>query len=482
MPGYKSVIGLWVALCFCGTVASAQVSSYVSGPKPVSPGGAAAATMAETCPTFSWAPVQWATAYELAVFEVTGSGQLDRAPSLRTTLPGAATTWTPSTSECLRPGAEYMWFMREVDPAGNPAGAWSEGLAFTVVAASPAPASTADHGHEVGDAAANPAGKASAGPTATIASQQNQPVTQTAIAAAAAGAGGPAGPPPTNRQILDTLNQVLAILQAPEPTFSFQLCTEPAFQGELEAGSQLTLDGTIEGRVGAEGYGNGAMVRLKGAPAEKIEGKLKGGWDILKLGICWDIGATVRNRQAANTPPPPVTAAAVSANLAAPGENLVDTIAGLDTTALQDKLQALAAKLQFNPVASIDALEGLGDLSLKSGPFAALREDGIFSQLAQNVPLPPNVRTLLQDPGTVLNGFKEIRDQGLCNLDLPPTLSGPIGEICGLIANERFSKLLDRVDTVTGTINTKVTNVTNKVQSILDQLPIQGDCKLFCGN
>ena len=88
------------------------------------------------------------------------------------------------------------------------------------------------------------------------------------------------------------------------------------------------------------------------------------------------------------------------------------------------------------------------------------------------------------EPGTgaVLNGFKEIRDQGLCNLDLPPTLSGPIGEICGLIANERFSKLLDRVDTVTGTINTKVTNVTNKVQSILDQLPIQGDCKLFCGN
>lgn len=437
------MLSVGAACLFHAAVVSAQPPALPPGLQPVSPGSFTRTPPAAACPGFSWAAKPGAVGYELAVHAVEATAQLGPAPVLRAVVPGAATSWTPSLSDCLEPGASYMWFVREVGQAGEPVGGWSDGMAFTVAGSAPA-----DTGGPKGS-------------------------TKEAAAVSDNGNGsGPPAPPPTNREILTKLTEVLAILREPEPAFSFVLCTEPAFQGEVEAGSQLTLDGTIEGRVGAEGYGNGAMVRLKGAPASRLDAKLKGGWDILKFGACWDIGATVRNRRAAAAAGMPAapfrSAAAVDADLA-------DVVAGLDTDDLRQQLQGLADKLQLDPARSIAALQGLGDMTFDGGVFAGLGQQGIFRQLAQNIPLPVNVRTVLEDPSSLLDQFQQLRSQGLCNVSLPPALSGPVGQICQLIANEPFGKLLNRVDGAVTTIN----GVVSRIESAL---PTSSDCKFFCKN
>lgn len=429
------------AFAFHAAAVSAQPAAFPPGLQPVSPGSFTQAPPAAACPGFSWAAKPGAVAYELAVHELEGRAQLGPTPVLRAIVPGAATSWTPSLSECLEPGASYMWFVREVGPAGDPVGGWSDGMGFTVAGSAPA---------DLQDSKGSP---------------------KEALAVSGNG-NGPASPPPTNREILTKLTEVLAILREPEPAFSFVLCTEPAFQGEVEAGSQLTLDGTIEGRVGAEGYGNGAMVRLKGAPASKLDAKLKGGWDILKFGACWDIGATVRNRRAAAAAGMP---AAPFRSAAAADADLADVVAGLDTDDLRLQLQGLADKLQLDPARSIAALQGLGDMTFDGGVFAGLGQQGIFGQLARNIPLPVNVRTVLEDPSSLLDQFQQLRSQGLCNVSLPPALSGPVGQICQLIANEPFGKLLNRVDDAVATVS-------GVVSRIEGALPTSSDCKFFCKN
>jgi hypothetical protein len=424
-------------ICIAGS-ASAQPTVYPPGLQPVSPGDFISATPAASCPGFSWAAKPGAIGYELAVHKMARKTQLDTQPVLRVVLPGTAAAWTPSIDQCLATGSEYMWFIREVGEVGEPVGGWSEGMRFRVETAGSAPGRE-DH------AAADAADRSHGG-------------------------GRPEGPPPTNQEILDRLNAVLTLLQEPEPTFSFVLCTEPALQGEVELGSQLTLDGTIEGRVGAEGFGNGAMVRLKGAPAAKLDGKIKGGWDMLKLGVCWDIGATVRNRRA--QPVAPLSPFA-NASAAATGD-LADVVAGLDLADIQAKLQALATRLQFDPARSIGALASLGDMTFDGNPFAALGEDGIFRQLAVNLPLPENIRSLVENPASLFDSFLELREQGVCNIDLPPALTGPIGQVCQLIASEPFGALLTRVDNAVSSVR----NVVNRIESAL---PTSDDCKFFCG-
>lgn len=427
------------ALVFSAGSAFAQSAAYPPGLQPVSPGHFSSATPAAACPAFSWAAKPGATGYELAVHKVARRSQLDPLPVLSVVLPGTAAAWTPPVDQCLETGREYMWFIREVGTIGEPVGGWSEGMRFRVATA----AAAADKDRA---AAAEPAG---------------QPPDR----------GRPAGPPPTNQEILNRLNDVLTLLREPEPVFSFVLCTEPALQGEVELGSQVTLDGTIEGRVGAEGFGNGAMVRLKGAPAAKLDGKIKGGWDIIKLGVCWDIGATVRNRRAQ-----PAAAVSPFASASAAGSgDLADVVAGLDIAEMQAKLQALAARLQIDPARSVGALAGFGDMSFDGNPFAALGDDGIFRQLAVNLPLPDKIRTLVENPTSLFDTFLELRRQGLCSIALPPALAGPIGQACQLAASEPFSALLRRVDGGVSTVNTVV-------QRIEGALPTSDDCKFFCGS
>lgn len=428
------LLTLGIGLLLYATAASAQPLTHPPGLQPVSPGSFGTASSAPACPSFSWAPTPRAVGYELVVHRLSDQAQLDSAPVLRTILPGTAAAWTPASTDCLPPNHEYMWFIREVGKASEPVGGWSDGMRFSV-ASLPSIESTGSSTTE--------AIKASA-------SQR------------------PSGPPPTNQEILDRLNDVLTILNEPEPAFSFVLCTEPALQGEVELGSQVELDGTIEGRVGAEGFGNGAMIRLKGKPVAKLDGKIKGGWDILKLGVCWDIGATVRNRraQAAGSPFAPSMKAAATGDLA-------DIVAGLDLAALQQKLQAFADRLQIDPTRFLGTLESLGDISFDGNPFAILGEDGILRQIVQSVPLPEKVRAIAENPASLFEKLNDLRTQGICNIDLPPALSGPVGQICQLIASEPFRPLLNHV-------NTAVTTIEDVVNSIKGALPSADDCKFFC--
>lgn len=424
-------IGLWLQT----TVASAQPSTHPPGLQPVSPGSFTKATTAAACPSFSWAPVPRAVGYELVVHQVTEQAQIDPTPVLRTIVPGTAAAWSPASTDCLSPNHEYMWFIREVGKAIEPVGGWSEGMRFSIASLQSVESAESSKTESV-----NP-------------SESNRPE----------------GPPPTNREILARLDEVLVRLNEPEPQFSFVLCTEPAFQGELELQSQVKVDGTAEGRAGAEGFGNGAMARLKAKLASTFDGKLKGGWDFLKLGVCWDIGATVRNRraQSASSSDPTVKAAAAG--------DLADVVAGLDLADLQQKLQAFADRLQIDPTRLLGTLESLGDVDFNGNPFGILGEDGVLRKIAQNVPLPEKLRAVAENPASLLDKFRDLRDQGICNVDLPPALSGPIGQICQLAASEPLRPLLNKVQGAVTTIE----DVVNKIQNAL---PTAGDCKFFCGN
>src|SRR5258706_4637501 len=124
---------LSTAVFLHATVAAAQVGSSAPRPEPVSPGGVSRTTLAAACPTFSWAPTQWAVAYELVVYQVERPSGLKGAPALRASLPAGASGWTPSVADCLRPGGDYVWFIREVGRKGEAVGTWSDGMAFSVV-------------------------------------------------------------------------------------------------------------------------------------------------------------------------------------------------------------------------------------------------------------------------------------------------------------------------------------------------------------
>ncbi len=82
------------------------------------------------CPTFSWTLVPDAVGYELSLFavDVVSGEPVDEERSWY--VKGAATTWTPSGSLCLEPGAHYAWFVR----AGfaDRVGPWSQPLRLAV--------------------------------------------------------------------------------------------------------------------------------------------------------------------------------------------------------------------------------------------------------------------------------------------------------------------------------------------------------------
>lgn len=108
-------------------------------PQAVSPGRASGVeTIDIPCPTFSWAGVADAAAYELAVVRlptasaegIAGEGE-GAQPLLRKEVPGAASSWTPALDQCLEPGGSYAWAVRSVDESDH-RGAWSEAVVFRI--------------------------------------------------------------------------------------------------------------------------------------------------------------------------------------------------------------------------------------------------------------------------------------------------------------------------------------------------------------
>jgi len=109
-------------------------------PEAVSPGSDLRATVIDqVCPTFSWAQVPGASAYQIAVFEMSerfeGLSYYENQaalsqPVLIKKISGSATSWTPSLEEALSNGGCYVWFVMAQDAYGS--GTWSVGKKFTV--------------------------------------------------------------------------------------------------------------------------------------------------------------------------------------------------------------------------------------------------------------------------------------------------------------------------------------------------------------
>jgi hypothetical protein len=132
MAGKQSVcLGLALGL----TLGLAAGASWAGGvPEAVSPGlDTGIGRVAGVCPTFSWAGVQGAEAYELVVYEARGVEGETAQRAVATRIPGAASSWTPSVGKCLAPGEQYVWFVRAVGAKGS--GEWSEGRVFEVAMA-----------------------------------------------------------------------------------------------------------------------------------------------------------------------------------------------------------------------------------------------------------------------------------------------------------------------------------------------------------
>ena len=109
-------------------------------PEAVSPGGDLRASVVnQVCPTFSWAQVPGAAAYQIAVFEM---GQRFEGlsyyedqvalsqPVLIRKITGSASSWTPSLEQALQNGGHYVWFVQAQDVSGG--GPWSVGKKFVV--------------------------------------------------------------------------------------------------------------------------------------------------------------------------------------------------------------------------------------------------------------------------------------------------------------------------------------------------------------
>jgi hypothetical protein len=132
----KSIVVAILAVIFLWIGAASAATAV-----PVSPGGEGEwAVTGQTCPTFSWSPMNGATTYTIEVFEQQTSGVMPynqmrsiAAPVLSLDIGAPALSWTPSSGECLTRGIKYSWYVRGVDQDGN--GDWSEPIGFEVEAA-----------------------------------------------------------------------------------------------------------------------------------------------------------------------------------------------------------------------------------------------------------------------------------------------------------------------------------------------------------
>lgn len=79
------------------------------------------------CPTFSWSLVPGASSYELMVFRLEagepGRMEPESDASLSARVPGGATSYSPSLSDCLEPGGAFGWVVRAI--TDDRAGEWS---------------------------------------------------------------------------------------------------------------------------------------------------------------------------------------------------------------------------------------------------------------------------------------------------------------------------------------------------------------------
>jgi hypothetical protein len=112
-------------------VLMASAAWAVEAPVAVSPGsdeGQAAASIGDTCPTFSWGAADGAVAYSVAVYKSPSAE--GATPVIDIIIDAEALSWTPSAAECLAAGSGYEWYVGATGAAGDEA--WSAAKMFTV--------------------------------------------------------------------------------------------------------------------------------------------------------------------------------------------------------------------------------------------------------------------------------------------------------------------------------------------------------------
>ena len=101
----------------CVVVAMAQPEQSVG----VSPGSSdSVSVIGQSCPTFSWGPVDGASHFDLVVYAIRDDDvETEQAfPVTQITLPSTL-SWTPSRELCLEPGQQYVWYIRAQDELGD---------------------------------------------------------------------------------------------------------------------------------------------------------------------------------------------------------------------------------------------------------------------------------------------------------------------------------------------------------------------------
>ena len=125
--------------CTCLVGSTHGNAALPKEPDTVSPGRIDSfAGYSGTCPTFSWGGSPGSDSNELVVYELADSASgtefevpgHEARPIIHTEISGSATSWTPSTDQCLRPGGRYVWFLRGSNREGE--GPWSSGRLFHI--------------------------------------------------------------------------------------------------------------------------------------------------------------------------------------------------------------------------------------------------------------------------------------------------------------------------------------------------------------
>jgi len=301
--------------------------------------------------------------------------------------------------------------------------------------------------------------------------------------------------------VLAKLDTIDATLNQPERVFSFVLCTEPIIKNATNGVLEFNLDLDGQGRLGVEAFGNGLLTHANVQVAGKVGNETAVEWNILKLGVCVDLGAAVRNASPTTSSggATPLRQASLTANdgiAAANGGGLLDHIANLNQDAMLAQMLGLADSLGIDPANLQNAMGTVASLSFDTsgGPFTALQlKEADRAALMATLPIPVGMKPVLTDPGGFFRSQVQsllpqlTQPNGICNISPPPGLELFLDLICNQPA-EPFGPLLTGLKTTTDAINTSVNTVKSNVntvktgmESLVDDFITELCKKILCG-
>ena len=247
------------------------------------------------------------------------------------------------------------------------------------------------------------------------------------------------------------------LMPPPPPLFEKTICVQlAAFRA---GGSETEVDGELrlEGLLGAVVYGNGAGFAGGLKPDVAWTSETKG-----ELGISFEVCVdpqAIRDRLAAREAAIPLSDAALA------------TPAMVDDSVLLDRIATLIEHLNVSEGKLADALDLVPTLTVGrpdvSNILSSIKADNNLSKLAGVLPLPSELRDILQDPAALADlDFTPatIRDL-LCPADspFPPAVAARFQEICNKASQESLGTAIATIHDKVGTIETLVAELAGKV-------------------